>query len=135
RLATAEASHSHPMQAGYDICFFEDMAGIRPDRSGPGFKVIRFDPMFTGNLSHAEATVESAYGRVLSSWENQADEFFWTIRIPVNSSGLVSLPQNSQIRINGTKRIETEYPIISRTDGKMLCHFPSGNFRICIKHK
>ncbi|MGV8139963.1 MAG: family 78 glycoside hydrolase catalytic domain [Mangrovibacterium sp.] len=135
RLAAAEVSHSHPMQAGYDICFFEDMAGIRPDISGPGFKVIRFDPVFTRNLLRAEATFESAYGRVLSCWENQEDEFVWTIRIPVNSSGLVSLPQNSQIRINGAKINETEYPVISRTDGKMLCHFPSGNFRICIKNK
>lgn len=133
RRAAAKVSHSHPMQAGYDVCFFEDVAGIRPDVSGPGFKVIRFDPLFTDNLSYAEASIESSYGRVLSKWENGKDERNWMIRIPVNSSGIVSLPEDRQVTINGKKWDEKKYQIISRTGGKMLCSFPSGNFRICIK--
>jgi len=28
------SSLDHPMQAGYDVCFYEDFAGIRPDASG-----------------------------------------------------------------------------------------------------
>ena len=64
-------SMSHPMQGGYDAWFYEDIAGIRPDASGPGFKVIRFEPTMTGQLRWAEATLDTPYGLVESGWRNE----------------------------------------------------------------
>lgn len=44
------SSRSHPMQGGYDAWFYEDIAGIRPDESDPGFRTVIFDPQLTGQL-------------------------------------------------------------------------------------
>jgi len=94
-------SHNHPMQAGYDVTFYEDLAGIRPDNTGYGFKVIRFEPLFTKYVKWARAGIESPYGTVKSSWKNENGKFDWEIAIPANASGLVALPANRNISVNG----------------------------------
>jgi len=124
------ASHNHPMQAGYDVCFYEDIAGIRPDASGYGFKVIRFEPLFTGYLPWAKASIESPYGTVVSSWKKESDKFTWQITIPANSSGLVALPKGENITVNGVKLNVKKYAPVNSNSETTLYHFPSGNFYI-----
>ena len=125
-----KASLNHPMQAGYDVCFYEDIAGIRPDASGYGFKVIRFEPLFTGYLPWAKASIESPYGTVLSSWKKEADKLTWQISIPANSSGLVALPKGKNITVNGLKLDMKKYTPGNSNSENTFYHFPSGNFHI-----
>ena len=128
-----EASHNHPMQAGFDVFFYEDIAGIRPDSSGYGFKVIRFEPLLTDYLSWAKASIESPYGTIVSSWNNKLDEFKWQIDIPVNSSGLVALPNNKTIIVNNEILNEKIYVPVQKEEEKTLFHFPSGSFYIRVQ--
>lgn len=128
-----EASHNHAMQAGYDVFFYEDIAGIRPDPSGYGFKVIRFDPLLTDYLSWAKGSIESPYGTIVSSWENKGDEFRWQIKIPPNSSGLVALPTNKIIIVNDKILNKKKYIPAQNEGFKTLLRFPSGNFYIKIQ--
>lgn len=125
-----QSSHDHPMQAGYDVCFYEDVAGIRPDASGYGFKVIRFEPLFTEFLPWAKASIESPCGTVMSSWKKEAGQLNWQINIPPNSSGLVALPSGKNIRVNGKAFDEKKYVPVRREGETILYHFPSGNFEI-----
>lgn len=128
--AGGPVSHNHPMQAGYDVCFYEDIAGIRPDPSGYGFKVIRFEPLFTGYLPWAKAIIESPYGTVVSSWKKEADKFTWQISIPANSSGLVALPKGKNITVNGVKLDVKKYVPANSNNENAFYQFPSGNFNI-----
>ena len=118
------------MQAGYDVCFYEDIAGIHPDASGYGFKVIRFQPMFTENLSWAKGSIESPYGTVVSDWKQQNGLLDWKISIPANSSGMVALPKKGNVTVNGNVLDEKKYLPV-RSEGEfMLYRFPSGVFNI-----
>jgi len=123
-------SHNHPMQAGYDRCFYEDIAGIRPDSSGYGFKVIRFDPLFTKQLQWAKASVESSYGTIISSWSKSSEALDWHITIPPNSSGLVVLPKEGAILVNGKKLNKKKYIPVTNKGENIIYHFPSGKFKI-----
>jgi len=125
-----QGSHNHPMQAGYDVAFYEDMAGIRPDDSGYGFKVIRFDPLFTANLKWAKGSIESPYGTVSSRWKNEAGKFDWKIKIPANSTGLVALPKGKNITVNGIPLNLKKYQLVKGENGNNIYQFPSGNFNI-----
>jgi len=129
----SKASLNHPMQAGYDVCFYEDIAGIRPDASGYGFKVIRFEPLFTGHLPWAKASIESPYGTVASSWIKEADKLTWQITIPANSSGLVALPKGKDITVNGITLDMKKYTPADSNREYTFYHFPSGNFDIHTK--
>ncbi|MDP4183812.1 MAG: family 78 glycoside hydrolase catalytic domain, partial [Bacteroidota bacterium] len=126
----ASVSHDHPMQAGYDVCFYEDIAGICPDASGYGFKVIRFEPLFIEYLSWAKASIESPYGIILSNWKKEANQLIWQIKIPVNTSGLVALPNKKNIVINNKSLSDKKYKPVKGDNGIILYHFPSGNFNI-----
>lgn len=130
----AESSHSHPMQGGYDVTFIEDIGGIRPDSSGFGFKVIRFDPLFTSCLDWAKVSLETAYGQVSSNWSNDDDKLSWHIRIPANSSGRVVLPAGKDIYVNGEKLNDKQYKLITKDDNSATYYFPSGNFEIDVWH-
>ncbi|MDI9606440.1 MAG: family 78 glycoside hydrolase catalytic domain [Bacteroidota bacterium] len=130
REAAATASHNHPMQAGYDVTFFEDIAGIRPDPSGYGFKVIRFEPLFHEQLPWARATVHTPYGEVTSSWKSEEGRFDWEITIPPNSMGRVTLPFEGTFTINGQAWDLQRFPRVETTTGKACFAFPSGRFHI-----
>jgi alpha-L-rhamnosidase len=125
-------SHNHPMQAGYDACFYEDIAGIRPDPKGYGFKVIRFEPLFCNYVSWAKASIRSPYGDVSSSWIIENDKFEWKILIPANSSGWVVFPFKKNIVVNGKRLEELNYKSIENTKGEKEYMFPSGHFFITI---
>lgn len=129
----AEASHNHPMQAGYDVLFYEDVAGIRPDDSGLGFKVIRFQPLFTKQLLWAKGSIESPYGTIVSDWKMDAGVLNWQISIPPNSSGLVALSKGANATVNGEKLDEKKYAPVRSEDEFNLYQFPSGNFNIQVR--
>ena len=98
REETTGCSHCHPMQAGFDIYFYEDIAGIRPVADAPGYKKILFTPGWVDiSLESASATIESRYGEISSSWARKEGEVTWKIRIPAGSTGLVSMPGSDKL--------------------------------------
>lgn len=128
--SAAAGSLNHPMQAGFDVAFFEDIAGIRPDSEGFGFKTIRFQPLFCDYLPWAKATVHTPYGKANSSWRKEGDRFNWLITIPPNTSGLVFLPYTKNIMVNGQPLETMGLSVVKTTDGNTGYRFPSGNFQI-----
>ena len=124
-----KASLNHPMQAVYDTWFYEDVAGIRPDPSGAGFKVIRFAPTLTSQLDWAEASLDTPYGETSSKWKHEDGKLEWKIEIPVGASGLVALPEGRTIRVDDLTFDKSRYPLSA--DG--LYRFPSGEYEIEIE--
>lgn len=127
-----EASHNHPMQAGYDVCFYEDIAGIRPDSAGYGYKVIRFEPLFMDLMDWAKASVESSYGTIVSSWKHNKGEIEWEISIPANSTGLVALPNGKKLTVNEEALNDQIFTLARKVGNETLYHFSSGSFNIRI---
>ncbi|MDR1098664.1 MAG: glycoside hydrolase family 78 protein, partial [Tannerella sp.] len=84
------SSLNHPMQGVYDAWFYEDIAGIRPEKAG--YKVIRFEPTMTRRLSWAKGTIETPYGPASSDWKKENGSLYWTVTIPPNTSGQVIIP-------------------------------------------
>lgn len=124
------SSLNHPMQGGYDTWFYEDIAGIRPDVSGPGFKVICFEPTMTSFLSWAKASVETPYGKTESEWSHKDNGLIWKITLPPNTTGMVALPNNKKIRVNKHGLDKNDYPLIENKEDISFYRFPSGIYRI-----
>ena len=126
------SSLNHPMQGGYDSWFYEDIAGIRPDVSGPGFKVIRFEPTMTAHLSWAKASVDTPYGKVVSDWAHKDGKLIWYITIPPNTSGLVALPAEGKPTVNKHSLDEAVCPSVENKGKMKVYQFPSGIYQIDI---
>jgi alpha-L-rhamnosidase len=86
-------SHNHVMLLGdLVVWFYENLAGIRNDPSGAGFRKIRMKPQPVEGLQYVNASYHSPYGRIESSWKKEAGSFKWNIEIPCNSSAIVHIP-------------------------------------------
>lgn len=130
KQAALSASYNHPMQAGFDITFFEDIAGLRPDQNGYGFKVIRFEPLFCDYLPWARATIQTHFGTASSSWKKDGNSMVWNIDIPANASGTVVPPYDKEFTVNGKNVNDCDFIKMEIINGKKLVNFPSGNYEI-----
>ncbi len=128
-------SHNHPAQGGYDVFFHEDIAGIRPDASAPGYQVVRFEPRLMEHLAWAKGSIVSPYGKVLSSWKNADGRIAWEIHIPPNSSGLVALPSNRMVTVNGVAIDTARFPVGEEQGDSRFHRFPSGKYSLEIAPK
>lgn len=82
---------------------YQYVAGIRPLAEGAGFRHFRLQPMPNSMLTHAEATLESPYGLIASSWALQDDQIELTFDIPFGTTAEILLPdiENAEIIENG----------------------------------
>ncbi len=99
--AGKKASHSHPMQGGYDSWFYEDLAGIRPWENEPGFKTVLLQPCFDVDLNHVCGEVNSRYGLICSEWSKNGSKINWNVEIPVGSTGLIAVRKGTTLTIDG----------------------------------
>jgi alpha-L-rhamnosidase len=95
-------SGNHVMLLGdLVIWFYENLAGIRNDPQSVGFKKILMQPSFPEGLDSVDATYNSPYGPIESSWTRNGDSLTWYIDIPANTSATVVLPERFNINTEG----------------------------------
>jgi len=66
-----------------------NVAGLAPEE--PGYRVIRFQPRPGGSLTHAEASLETRYGRASISWEIGAEGLKLELEVPEGCSAILDL--------------------------------------------
>lgn len=70
---------------------FAGVAGITPGVDG-GFRDFEISPAIDGALTHAEASYESVYGTIRSSWSVEDDRFVLEVEVPANTRARVVIP-------------------------------------------
>lgn len=86
-------SFNHYAYGAIGEWLYRYVAGIGTDEAEPGFKVTRIKPHPGAGLDYAQASVETMYGPVSSSWTRTADGGMEiAVTIPVNTSAIVTLP-------------------------------------------
>ncbi|MCC8018892.1 MAG: glycoside hydrolase family 78 protein, partial [Rikenellaceae bacterium] len=126
-------SRSHPMQGGYNLWCYEDVAGIRPDESDPGFSTVILDPMFDGGPRWARASVGSRYGPVSSDWSKEGDTIRWTVVLPANTSGLIAVPDGFAAEVDGRPLAALPYPAERTGKDRTFYRIPSGTYHIVMR--
>ncbi|MBE6332188.1 MAG: alpha-rhamnosidase [Bacteroidales bacterium] len=88
---------------------FEHVGGIRAE--APGYKVIRLAPNFElEELSSANVSYRTPYGRVVSHWTKTPMRLTWDIEIPANTSAIVTTQNGSRTYGSGKWHIEEDLP-------------------------
>jgi alpha-L-rhamnosidase len=86
-------------------------AGIRQLDDESAYRRFRIAPRPGGDLTWAEATHDSAYGRIESSWRITRDEFELDVTVPPGTSAEVVLPDDTHHRAGpGTAHYRTAAP-------------------------
>jgi alpha-L-rhamnosidase len=89
-------SYNHYAFGSVMAWVYRRAAGIDTDASGPGFHRITIQPHFDPALPRLHVEYDSAYGTIVSDWQQSEHRF--TVSIPANTTATVTLPD---------KRIET----------------------------
>ncbi|OXM82712.1 alpha-L-rhamnosidase [Paenibacillus rigui] len=130
-------SFNHYAYGSIGDWLYRRVAGIDTDEAQPGYKHIHIQPQPTPGLTWAEASLESMYGKVASSWK-QGDEgqLIIKVTVPPNTTASVRLPGASaeawseggvQVRqAAGVHEVKTEEQGIVITVGSGKYEFVTG---------
>jgi alpha-L-rhamnosidase len=93
-------------------------AGIDFDPEDPGFHHIILHPTFDGKLGSVEATYQSPYGPIQSSWTVSGNLTTWKAVIPPNTSALVLLPvtEKASVLVDGKDARQNRFLHFVRSD-------------------
>jgi alpha-L-rhamnosidase len=72
--------------------FYQGLAGIRADETGPGFKKILIKPSVVGDLTWVNCSYDSIHGRIVSNWKREGDKLTMEVTVPPNTTATVYVP-------------------------------------------
>ena len=99
------------------------VGGIKPDYHNPGFKHFYIEPKPGGGLTHAEATYDSPYGIIKSSWKVDSGRIHYEFTVPPNTSATSTLhgKQSEPIEGDGVSNIQLQ-------DDRIIFDLKSGSY-------
>ncbi len=134
-LESNAGSHHHPFGACIGSFLFREIAGIRPDPSGPGFEKIIIRPVL-GNLAWARARYDSIRGPILSDWKREKNRFELRVSIPANTTATVYLPaENPDVITESGKPLAKAHGVkFLRVEGRRtLVAIDSGEYSFAVQ--
>ncbi|MDR3140773.1 MAG: glycoside hydrolase family 78 protein [Tannerellaceae bacterium] len=73
---------------------YRNVLGINPDIKHPGYEHFTIRPLLGGTLVWAKGSYNSIYGEIAVSWKIEGNSFILNVKIPVNTTATVVLPNN-----------------------------------------
>jgi alpha-L-rhamnosidase len=86
-------SYNHYAYGAVGDWMYRSVAGLDLDPAEPGYKKIIFRPRPGGTITWAEASLETAQGRVAIHWDLKDSELHLQVTVPNGSSAKLSLPE------------------------------------------
>jgi len=108
-------SQIHSCFTSLDGWFYQGLAGIRPDKSDPGFKKIIIKPAVVGDLTWVKCYHDSPYGRIVSNWKLEGQKLTMEVTIPANTTATVYVPINNAAQVT-----ESGKPVVKAVGVKFL---------------
>jgi len=90
-------SFNHYAYGAVGNWLYRAVAGIGPDPELPGFKHIIIRPLPGNEMNDVNASHESPYGTISSSWKIKEGKFILSVGIPVNTTAEVYVPSTASI--------------------------------------
>lgn len=100
-------SRNHYSYGSIGEWFYKYLAGIKQDNKSVGFKKIIIEPMPVGDLNFVDASHESNYGVIKSSWTKAEKTMTLAVEIPANCTAEIRIPTfgNDKIIIKESGKI------------------------------
>ena len=89
-MAHMASSFNHAMLTSFEPWFYETLGGLRP--TAPGFSRLRVQPQLLGNLTFANASIETVVGLLRCAWVKTATSLRVEVTIPPNTESKVVIP-------------------------------------------
>jgi alpha-L-rhamnosidase len=131
-------SFNHYAYGAIGDWMYRNIAGIDVYEAGTGYRKIKINPHLGGNLSYANADLETVYGKLSVHWKIEGGKFLMDVEIPANTTATIFIPAVSENSIteNG-KPLSAQKDILiggkgeNRTElitGSGIYHFAADSF-------
>jgi hypothetical protein len=129
--AYESVSNNHFMLGHLMEWFYGALAGIAQSDSSTAYKHLVIKPVIAGDISFAEATVNSNYGQIKSAWKKDGSNWVWQVAVPCNSTAQLHIPaqQGDTVTINGKSFTGAVQ------NGRMIYKTGSGSYRISVSSR
>jgi alpha-L-rhamnosidase len=132
-------SQNHVMLLGDLLTwYYENLAGIRSDKTEVAFKKIIMKPSLPSGLEFVNASYNSLHGLIKSAWKNNTDKFEWTVTIPANTSAVIYIPAKSinEVAESGQDLSKAEgVQSVKWENGSAIVQVGSGQYKFTSKIK
>lgn len=112
------------------------VAGLQLDEPRPGYKHTLIYPRFGGDLTFAQAELETVNGRLAAHWQITDEAFTLRVTIPANTTATIILPLPSAHELLEGERPIREAPGIKNVqiiEGSTLIDVGSGSYEFMVK--
>ena len=131
--AGSDISLNHIMFGEVNAWYYKALGGIFPDEDQPGFKNTVLKPNFVKGLTHFEASHESPYGNIISSWRRKGKTIEYEVTVPANSTATLYLNGKS-IRENNKPLEKNPLIELNKSDpGMHILRLKAGSYSFSIK--
>ena len=126
-----DVSNNHMMLGHLMEWFYSGIGGIRQIPGSKAYEHILIAPEIVGDLTWAETSYQTVNGEILSSWKCTTGNFRLRVKIPVNCTAIIALPQSDVDKITERDipvRQLKDVKIIEVLDDKTYCEIRSGEY-------
>jgi alpha-L-rhamnosidase len=89
-------SYNHYAYGAIGDWMYRVTSGIDTDPECPGYKKIIIKPTVGGNLTYANASYQTPYGKLTSNWKIDGDTFNLDVEVPANTTATVYVPDYNE---------------------------------------
>ncbi len=116
--------------------FYRSLAGIRPIEEVPAFKEFVIEPAVADDLEWVEASYESMYGTIRSSWKKKGEMLQIKAEIPPNTKARIMLPTENaaSVRQVGQPASQINFQSPGLSGDKVTAEVGSGQYHFVIQN-
>ncbi|EMI57271.1 alpha-L-rhamnosidase [Rhodopirellula sallentina SM41] len=104
RWSATGQSRIHTCYTGIGGYFIKGFGGIRPDPEHPGMQQFLIKPSPVGDLTYANASFQTNYGKIVVNWKRGDNIATYHIEVPVNCSAKLFVPSVSKEHVRESGR-------------------------------
>src|SRR5450432_88660 len=125
-------SFNHYAYGAIGDWMYRNITGIDISEGGAGYKKIKIQPHIGGNLSYANAQLQTVYGELGTSWKIEEGKLTLNVAIPPNTTASIYIPANSPENITesgNTLGSVNEIKVSGREGAYIVLQVGSGIYR------
>ena len=119
-------SFNHYAYGAIGEWLYSHVAGIRVDEKNPGYKHFFLEPHPGGRLNTVNASYESMYGKIKSSWNVEEGKMFYEVEVPANTTARVKLPK---ARLESIEMHDDLTVKAKQNENDVIVNIGSGNYK------
>ncbi|WP_316847951.1 family 78 glycoside hydrolase catalytic domain [Pedobacter psychrodurus] len=131
--ALPTVSNNHFMLGHLMEWLYSGVGGIRQSENSIAFNHIKIEPEVVGDLTSADVSYNSPYGKISSKWTKTDKNFTLEINIPVNTKATVYFPAFPKSVI--TEEYNSSFTDADSENGKTKVTIGSGYYKFNLKHQ